>query len=90
MCATVARSRVRAKDSYECDKELKGIAVETLDFVLRKARIAYERVPLYMDAYGGLRENSTWSGYLGAIQQVKRSLSTFGASKQKHRVLSTQ
>lgn len=46
-----------------------------MDFILRKAGIRYETVPLNITLqYGSLLENGTWTGYLGALQQVAQVL----------------
>lgn len=71
-----ARSQVlqRVIESYQ-GNECIGIAVEILDFVLRKAGIAYVRVPLNISGvYGALANNGSWTGYLGAIQQMRTRL----------------
>ena len=53
------------------DCQMPGIAVEVMDFVLRKAGIPYVSVPLNISGvYGVLRENGTRSSYLGAMQKV--------------------
>ena len=48
--------------------------METFDFVLRKAGIAYEIIPLNTSVFGASDENGSWSGYLGIMQQVERVL----------------